>query len=759
MSDNEETGAYAPKKRKVANPKVQKWLDHFATYDREFKKWDGRVEKILKRYRDEIRSGNRGNQESRFNILWSNVQTLIPAVFARLPRPEVTRRFNDPDPVGRVASLILERALDYEVQHYPDFRATMRQCVHDRFLGGRGTAWIRYEPHMKAERTQMPTDGLELTEDVDEGENADEAAVTESLDYECAPVDYVHWKDFGHTVARTWEEVTAVWRCVYLTEDAAESRFGEKIAAKLSYDKAPEDLNKTYGGKPEDEHRAAVYEIWDKSTKKVTWLSKGMKEILDERDDPLGLEEFFPCPRPLFATLTNESLIPVPDFSLYQDQANQLDILCDRIDGLVKALQVKGVYDGANTELGRLFTEGENGTLIPVKNWAAFAEKNGLKGSFELVDLDPIGRALKEAYGAFEMVKQQVYEITGISDIIRGQTEASETATAQQIKGQYAQLRLRNMQADVAMFASELIQLKAQVMCGKFDPMTVVQIAAAEQLAPEDQQLIGPALQLLFGERVQNPESNAPNPMRSFRVEVASDSMVQIDENEEKKNRSEFLTAAAGYIKNVAPVMGEVPPLADVVMEMLKFTVQGMKAGRAIEGKFDQATQKVVQMANAPKPPPPEMQKLQAEIQAKQAEMQMQQQTHQMDLQAEAQKHTQEMQFEREKHQIEMGMKMQEMQMTMGQQKEEHEQNLTFERQKLAAEKPETAPVGPDGKGAASPMMQMAAQMTQATQLMAQAMAQMNKLLQASLQASNSPKRLTRDPVTGEKMVVPVQMQ
>jgi hypothetical protein len=51
----------------------------------------------------------------------------------------------------------------------------------------------------------------------------------------------------------------------------------------------------------------------------------------------------------------------------------------ERIHGLVKALKVMGAYDASVPALARLFTEAENGTLIPVKNWAAFAEKNGLQ--------------------------------------------------------------------------------------------------------------------------------------------------------------------------------------------------------------------------------------------------------------------------------------------------------------------------------------------------------------------------------------------
>src|SRR5512147_1940590 len=195
-------GKGRPTKEQAKQAKlVHEWLGHIASYERVFKKWETRASEIIKRYRDEDRDATRDGQ-AKFNILWANVQTLVPATYSRIPHPDVSRRFKDNDPVGRVAGLMLERALDFEVQHYEDFRGTMRSLVLDRFLGGRGTAWIRYEPHIRAVPGE-PVDGEEITEDVD--------TTDEELDYECAPIDYVHWKDFGHTLARTWDEVRGVW--------------------------------------------------------------------------------------------------------------------------------------------------------------------------------------------------------------------------------------------------------------------------------------------------------------------------------------------------------------------------------------------------------------------------------------------------------------------------------------------------------------------------------------------------------------------
>ena len=623
----------------------QDWYNCIAQYERTFKEWEGRADKIVKRYRDDQRSRN--NPNSKFNILWSNVQTITPAVFARLPRPDVSRRFRDNDPIGRVASMMLERALEYEIEHYGDYASAMKQTVQDRLLGGRGTAWVRYEPHITGEAggegEGAPDDGLQVTEDIDEAET--EGGVhrenQERIEYECAPVDYVHWRDFGLTVARTWEEVTAVWRKVYMGRPALVERFGEELGGKIPLDTKPES-SKSFAEKiGEGSHEAIIYEIWDKTSGKVIWLSKSMGKILDTRADPLQLENFWPCPKPMFSTLTTDSLVPVPDFVLYQDQARQLDTLADRIDGFIQALKVRGVYDASEPSLARLFSEGENNALLPVKNYGAFSEKGGLQGAINLVDIKPIAEGLNMAYQAMEQVKGQIYEIMGIADIQRGQTDPNETLGAQIIKSNNASGRLKTMQHDVVNFATSLLCIKAQIICQHFTDDTIVKISGAMQLSPQDQQLIPQALQLLKNE-----------PAKNFRIEVTSDSMIYQDEQQEKQDRMEFLSAMGGFLNQALPAANASPELTPMLIEMLKFGVTAFKAGKGLEGLIDETADKFrqqqKQMEGQPKPPSPEMQKLQMQGQMEQAKMQAQSQAKQAEMQMQMQLEQQKMQMQME---------------------------------------------------------------------------------------------------------------
>jgi len=644
----------------------QDWYNCITQYERTYKEWEGRADKITKRYRDDSRTRN--NPNAKFNILWSNVQTITPAVFARLPRPDVSRRFRDNDPVGRVASMMLERALEYEVEHYGDYASAMKQAVQDRLLGGRGTAWVRYEPHITGEIAGegegAPDDGFQITEDIDESET--EGGIfrenQERIEYECAPVDYVHWRDFGLTVARTWEEVTAVWRKVYMGRPALVERFGEELGGKIPLDTKPE-TSKTFNEKMgEGASEAVVYEIWDKTTGQVLWLSKSLGKILDTRDDPLQLENFWPCPKPMFSTLTTDTLVPVPDYVLYQDQARQLDTLADRIDGFIQALKVRGVYDASEPSLQRLFTEGENNALLPVKNYGAFSEKGGMAGAINLVDIAPIAQGLQMAYQAMEQVKGQIYEIMGIADIQRGQTDPSETLGAQIIKSNNASGRLKTMQHDVVNFATALLQIKAQIICQHFTDDTIVKISGAMQLSQQDQQLIPQALALLKDE-----------PAKNFRIEVTSDSMIYQDEQQEKQNRVEFLSAVSSFMQTALPVAQGVPELTPLLMEMLKFGVTAFKAGKQMEGMIDETADKFREQAKAmesqPKPPSPEMQKLQMQQQMEAQKMQMQQQIEQSKIQGqiELEKAKQEYQAQENqlKFQLEDQRNREQMQMEM----------------------------------------------------------------------------------------------
>ena len=615
------------------------WHDQLDKAIKVFDKWEKRGKKVVRRYRDERDAIEMPRMK--FNILWSNISVLFPALYGRMAKPEVSRRYSDQDPVGRLASTMLERVIEYEVTQFGDFDSAMQGVVQDRLLPGRGTAWVRYEPIIVNEQPELtgmpelnPDEGVEIT-------NTEEI---ERVDSAHSPVDYVYWTDFLHSPARTWDEVWWVSRWVYMTPEEGIERFGDVFKNVPLQDqnddvdsKNPMTAKATYGKK------AKVAEIWNKRTKKVCWVAKGYPQALDERDDPLELEEFFPCPKPLLATTTNGSMIPVPDYCEYEDQAQELDNLTQRIYLLVKACKAVGVFNAEFKELGRLFTEGVDNKLFPVTAWAAMSEKGGLKGAIDMMDTSAIIKTLQQLYQSREVVKQSIYEISGISDILRGSTNANETLGAQQLKANFGSLRLRATQGDVARFATDLFRIKAQIVCKFYPPELIVEMSGVMN-TPEGQnpQLLQAAVQMLSNSTI-----------RDFHIQVEADTLAQIDEQAEKQNATEAVQAIGLFLRDALPMVQQAPEMLPMASEMLLFLVRRYRAGRSLESAIEQAMQslqaKAQQVAQQPPQQNPEMMKLQAEQQAEQMRMQAQAQTEQMKMQAQAQ-------LEQAKAQLDMQM-------------------------------------------------------------------------------------------------------
>ena len=290
----------------------------------------------------------------------------------------------------------------------------------------------------------------------------------------------------------------------------------------------------------------------------------------------------------------------------------------------------------------------------------AFSEKGGLKGSIDLLPLDTLANALLQCYRARQEIKQQIYEITGLSDILRGASVASETATAQQIKGQFASLRLRSMQEEVALFASDLIRLKAQIICTKFQPQTILMYSGASQMQPVDQQMIPQALALI-----------KDNPLRNFRIEVAADSLVQLDEAAMKRERTEFIGAFAGFLQQAMPIAQSTPEMTPVLMEVMKFGISAFKSSQELEGVIDQALDQIKVKMAQPQPPKPdpemikmqaqqqlEQMRVQADLQIAQAQAQFEVQKQQFNAQLESAKLEREQQMERFKAELDANTKI-----------------------------------------------------------------------------------------------------
>lgn len=473
------------------------WKDQVEGYEQFNQRWFARGNTVLKRYRDE-RSKMENEGLRRFNILWANVQIMKPAIYSRQPDPIVDRRFLDKDPIGRLSSVILERTIISQMDH--GFHSAMNRAVYDRLLPGRGQVWLRYENELEEdeESVSVPTQNsnsledsiAKIAKDVGDKELIEETKEDEALEetgditlVEKIITDYIDWRDF-YTFparARTWEEVQAVGKRVYMSKQECMERFGEDIAKEMQPDTTPESsannrtsITDTQIFKDVNDRSIVVYEIWNKSDRRVYWVSNGYEFLCDVRKDPYKLKKFFPCPKPLSATVTNDSLTPVPDYFEYQDQAIQIDELTQRIAMLTKACKVAGVYNSAQKSLARIFEEVSENQLIGVDQWAMFAEAGGIKGAIDFVPLDQIQACIKTLQEVRQSAQQDLDQITGLSDVVRGTTDSRETLGGIRLKNNNAGTRLSENQEEVQRFARDAIAIIGELAAKHFEDDTLV---------------------------------------------------------------------------------------------------------------------------------------------------------------------------------------------------------------------------------------------------------------------------------------------
>jgi hypothetical protein len=648
---------------------VTKWIDEINLSERELQPWWKAGDIIVRRFKNEnrARSGGRpsvGDQRRRFAVLWSNVSTLQPAIYAKQPKPMVDRRYRDEDPVGRVASEVLERALGFSLDQY-DFDGRVKLCVLDYLLPGRGQVWVRYIPHMRqvnAEQDSELGEGVQDDDDTEVGE-IETPEATEEVVYEEVQCDHVSWKDWLTNPAREWAEVRWVGRRVYMTKAELTERFGAAMAKNVPITTTSTGTDTASDAQKQANQTGEVYEIWDKPTKTAYWVCKGYTGgVLDKREDPLGLTNFFPCPPPLNATTANDSTIPVADYVQYQDQAEELDELTARIGKLQDALRMVGVYAGeANRELQLVFAPGNENKLIPIDTMDLWKEKGGVRGLIEWVPVDMVIQVLKGCYEARSQILNDIYQITGLSDIIRGESNPNETATAQRLKGQWGSLRVRDRQRDLQRFCRDAIRLKAEIIAEHFSIDTLKAMTNVKLLtAAEKQQIeqIMPLIQQAQQAGMPIPPGMAPDPamlelmeqptwdevqallrndaLRSFRIDVETDSTVEPDENAAKLAFTEFTGAVAGLMTAAAGIVPSAPYTATLFAEILKQGARTFNVSRSMEDVIDKVFEQVeaAPPVQPEGPPPPDESAIQVEqlkSQTAQMQAQMEQQRTQME--------------------------------------------------------------------------------------------------------------------------------
>lgn len=627
--------------------------------------WDSRIAKAEKymqpawthgqrvytRYQDK-RDGTLGSDDGikRANIFYANVNTLKESLFNSLPSADVSQLHKgDSDDVARVAGLIMQRGLDYEIQCADDFKGAVRAAILDRLVPGIGQVKLRFE--METDEQGAPLSGTEQIF-----------------------VDQIYWEDFIYQPARNWASVKWIGFKNPMTKSEIVARWGEDAMSKVQTDKS--DLT-DLTPKQITENKYLVYEIWDKEKRQVLWVCKGCDEPLEVKEDPYGLKDFFPCPPPLLANPTTTALLPVTDYHIAQDQYNQLDVLYARIAMIITAIKVAGLYDASSSEIGNML-QGQENKLVPVENWAMFVERGGAGGGIQWYPVEQVVTVLQQLQQQYEAVKSTLQEITGMADIVRGASNQYETAAAQTIKAQFASVRMNGYQRDVAEFVTGMLNIMGEMMVQLYSDEKLRGIVG--KLNPADIEFIEPALQVLRNDQ-----------LAMYSITVQADSLVQADWALEKGQRMELMGYVSQFLQSSVPAIQQNPNMAPLLLTMFKFTIAGYRGGAEIEGALNRELETMAKQAQeaamqppAPPPPSPEEIKAQAEAAQMQQQMQIDMQKAEHDSQLKQQESQNQLMLDHQRAQMDAQTQQQALQAKMLEEQQKMENDRQYQDAELA---------------------------------------------------------------------------
>lgn len=443
--------------------------------------WRKRSAKVMQRYLDEA---DDEDVNRRINILWSNTEVLKSVLFANLGAPDVRRMFpadGRATKIARTCALVMERSLISCASQY-EVEDELEDSVEDYLIAGRGQVWLEYEA------------------DVRECEDG-----TQKVSRQIAKLVHVPYEDWTHGPGKKWNQVPWVARMHLFTRDDFATQFPD---IDLQKHKVPFNFMLSEGEKRSDEEgagdfkRAKIWEIWDKVSMTRIYVAEGYEWELERTDDPLKLKDFFPCPSPLYGVKHPSKLIPQPEYCQYQDQAEELDRLNLRIYTLIESLKYCGIYDASGDDdalagLGNL----EDGQFLPYKNMKALSMAGGLSAAFQVRDLAPIAATIQQLAQRAVSIIQSIYEVTGISDVIRGSTDARETLGAQELKAKFGSTRMQKRQQAVQRFVRNGYRLKAEIIAEHFERDLLQQMTGI--LLPTDAERNAARQRLAMADRMQ----------------------------------------------------------------------------------------------------------------------------------------------------------------------------------------------------------------------------------------------------------------
>jgi len=500
------------------------------------------------------------------------------------------------------AAAIIEKCLEIvtEDEHSAE---SIKLAIKDMLLPGRGVCRVRWNPTMITQPV-MSADGMTPLPGPDGTPQTQDVKIWEEVGDE-----YVYWEDLLMDPVRAANDTNWIAFRHLFTREALETEFH----GSAQYDKIKAmgrlgDLFKwtdesaaksTVGGGSAMKtasklgdyiKKAMIWEIWDRTNKRIIWFIREVAGVVLRVDpDSYQLSGFYPIPIPMLSIRTSDSRIPVPFYDVYSRLAGDLDETSSRISDLTKKIKGTGAYNAANREIADLLTL-DDGKMIGIEGIDMMA--GGLQNHIWMRPIDTFVLCLKELYLAQQQIKGSIYEIMGISDIMRGSTVPTETATAQRIKTSMGINRLQDNKDQVSNFCTDMLRLKAELICRNFDSSTL-EAMTGEQVTPTVMAILRSDF------------------MRTCSVDIEADSTIAVDQQAEQDSMAIVVQSIQAVMQGAQGMMqsGILPPDKVVMLslEMLKMLLHPVRFARPVVEMVDdfQEQLQMMQAMQALMPPPP----------------------------------------------------------------------------------------------------------------------------------------------------------
>jgi hypothetical protein len=470
--------------QRTYNPEEKKqpsntWMGRIESSGREEQTWRNKASLYWRRYLNRYGLGgtvaSQQASKTRSNVLFSNVEFFRASVLPQMPQPVIRERYAkqqaDDDTQKQFYSVcadIVERAIEYAVKSLDNKKAVER-FKNDALITGRGVLWVVFNAD-------------------DDGQGG--------LKNERIELKHLSYNDFRMSPARNWEEVWWVARRILLDKEGLKKRFGPEVVDKISMTYPTSNDEQWKGDNTvQYESRAEIWEIWDKKSKKIAFVSPGYPDVLEENTDPYKLTNFFPTPEPLRLITDPNTMLPNPEFDIYKQEADDLAECAERKSALLHSIRARCFVPMTYMEDVAKLNEVGDSEYVPIDaNSAVLNSDGGVATIFQYEPIEQRASVISSINDEMQALTSAIYDITGRSDAMTesgaapGEGGDAETATRTIMKGKFGSLRLQKKQELFNDYINEIYKICSELICEMYGEQTLAEITAISLPTDEEKQ-------------------------------------------------------------------------------------------------------------------------------------------------------------------------------------------------------------------------------------------------------------------------------